>query len=197
MYLTKITVAITDLQGHHLFDSYRCKQEIYKSFQAKNKRPFLFDIKEQKERVVILVLSYDAPKVGSFGVWETKQLPASFYDGGRYIFEVTANPTVKRVLHDERGNRKRQGKREGLLPSEYEKWIQKKMEGIGCSVSSLRIEGLGKRVCSHKGRLSTHDVARFSGILEVQDADKFRSLAPEGIGSAKSFGFGLLLLKKV
>ena len=48
-----------------------------------------------------------------------------------------------------------------------------------------------------KGHSAYHGGVQFRGILEVTDPDKFAATYQSGIGSAKSFGFGLLLLAPI
>jgi CRISPR system Cascade subunit CasE len=48
-----------------------------------------------------------------------------------------------------------------------------------------------------KGQVGYHGGVQFRGILEVTDPVKFVETYQSGIGSAKGFGFGLLLLAPV
>jgi CRISPR system Cascade subunit CasE len=47
---------------------------------------------------------------------------------------------------------------------------------------------------SKKGNHGYHGSVRFRGLLEVMDSEKFAEAYHNGIGSAKAFGFGLMLL---
>jgi len=48
-----------------------------------------------------------------------------------------------------------------------------------------------------KGHSAYHGGVQFRGTLEVTEPDKFSATYQSGIGSAKSFGFGLLLLAPI
>ena len=48
-----------------------------------------------------------------------------------------------------------------------------------------------------KGQSGYHGGVQFRGILEVTDPERFIETYQSGIGSAKSFGFGLLLLAPI
>ena len=48
-----------------------------------------------------------------------------------------------------------------------------------------------------KGQSGYHGGVQFRGTLEVTDQEKFIETYQSGIGSAKSFGFGLLLLAPI
>jgi CRISPR system Cascade subunit CasE len=181
-----------------LFDVYRWKQELYKAFiPIENGRPFLFDMREKTGNITVLLFSSTQPKVLPFGTWQTKKIPDNFYDGNRYLFELTANPTVKKAVFEKDGTKKKQGKREGLHPARYEEWLRRKFESSGCTVTFVTTENLGLRVCHHKGTLVSHSAARFKGMINVKNTQGFKKMALEGVGSARGFGFGMLFLKRV
>ncbi len=48
-----------------------------------------------------------------------------------------------------------------------------------------------------KGQSGYHGGVQFRGILEVTDQERFVDSYHSGIGSAKGFGFGLLLLAPI
>ena len=50
---------------------------------------------------------------------------------------------------------------------------------------------------SKKGQSGYHGGVQFRGALEVTDQEKFIETYQSGIGSAKGFGFGLLLLAPI
>jgi CRISPR system Cascade subunit CasE len=45
--------------------------------------------------------------------------------------------------------------------------------------------------------MGKHVAVDFRGVLRVQDREKFKRTFAAGIGSAKGFGFGLLMLEPV
>lgn len=200
MFLTQIMADAITVQTRRLFDAYRWKQALYEAFTVSSGSdcPFLYDIQEKKRgEVKVLLLSSLQPKILPFGTWQTKQIPPSFYDGTRYLFELTANPTCKKVIYDSNGKKKRQGKRVGLLPANHEDWLRRKLTAAGCSVEGVSVDKVWMRVCQHKGSLTKHMAARFRGVLNVNSRDFFKAAVIEGVGPAKGFGFGMLLLKRV
>jgi len=86
-------------------------------------------------------------------------------------------------------------KREDLIT-----WLQRKAESGGFQVSadSLRTLPRGQEYF-HKDRRShgTHTAVEFQGELTVTDPTQFRVTVASGIGSAKAFGFGLLVLAPI
>jgi CRISPR system Cascade subunit CasE len=197
MYLTKITVDTMTLQRHCIFDAYRWKQELYKAFTpVYENRPFLFRVIEKSTGTQVLVLSVKQPKVLPFGTWETKVVPENFYRSSRYVFDVEANPTVKHACFDDKGNKKKQGKRVGLKPEAYEGWFLRKLKDAGCEVKAVSVTPLGPKVCHRKGQTVTHLSTQFRGVLHVKDSGAFLKAATQGIGTGRAFGFGMMLLKQ-
>ncbi len=126
-----------------------------------------------------------------------------------YRFRLRANPT-KRISFkkleaeypkwaaqrsDGKGPRVAIHDQEGL-----QAWIERKGEQHGFRVGALRIvpdpitggRQLGQKRQEDRSRTLTHDATLFDGILQVTDAERFRTTLRTGIGSGKAYGFGLL-----
>jgi CRISPR system Cascade subunit CasE len=113
------------------------------------------------------------------------------------------------ILHRSDGKpRRRHGKRLPLVkPDELRAWLARKAE-VRCTDGGKDIPGgfrileekpleIRPMVESHfrkKGQSGYHGGVQFRGILEVTDRENFTRTYESGIGSAKSFGFGLFLL---
>ena len=149
-----------------------------------------------------------------------KEIVPTFLTHKYYAFDLRANPVktiVQRGANGEtlfRPNGKRKsGKRVPLVkPEELRAWLMHKGEvrcidkDTGQDVpGGFRIVGdkpleISPMVESHfrkKGQTGYHGGVQFRGILEVTDQEKFIETYKAGIGSAKSFGFGLLLLAPI
>jgi CRISPR system Cascade subunit CasE len=81
------------------------------------------------------------------------------------------------------------------------KWLSMRSERNGFSflAEEVRIEGYSQYQVAKKGcrtaiRYSTLD---FTGLLTVEDISLFQQALCEGIGPAKAFGCGLLLLRRL
>ena len=146
-----------------------------------------------------------------------KEIAAAFLSHRHYAFDLRANPTrceVKRGPNGEtllKSNGKRKhGKRVPLVKhDELLAWFIKKGK-VRCkdNVTGLDIPGgfrivegkpleISPMIESHfrkKGQSGFHGGVQFRGILEVTDRDRFIETYHSGIGGAKCFGFGLLLL---
>ena len=93
------------------------------------------------------------------------------------------------------------GKRVPLIdPDELRAWIVRKGEAGGFRIIEDKPIEIGPVVKSHfrkKDHAACHGGVQFRGILEVIDRDTFVKTYRSGVGSAKGFGFGLLLLAPV
>ena len=96
---------------------------------------------------------------------------------------------------------RRRKKRERRVPltsrEDLIAWLQRKAEAGGFRVNadSLRTIPRGREFFHKEGRShGTHTAVEFQGELTVTDPAQFRATVAAGIGSAKAFGFGLLVL---
>lgn len=148
------------------------------------------------------------------------EIAPSFLAHRYYAFDLRANPvkaTVQRTANGEpllKANGKRKsGKRMPLVkPDELRAWLDRKGEVRcrdketgqdvpgGFRIVEERAFEISPMVESHfrkKGHSGYHGGVQFRGILEVTDREQFIESYQSGIGSAKGFGFGLLLLAPI
>ena len=183
MYLTQITVSNIDLRRYHISNNYRWKQEINKSVPHPR-----FRLYEEEETTRVLLFSPGIPQKLPWGNWGVNnRVPGNYHDYDRYIFSLRANTTFKEYKKGGNGPRH--------PTKDIQKWIERKAKLHGFKIVNFEMIPLGKQI-SYKGRKPiTHYAVDFDGVLEVTDRAKFKLAALKGIGPAKAFGFGLLLLK--
>jgi len=200
MYLSQITVDVKDALNRGLFDNHAWHRAMWKAFPSKSskKRKFLIRVDRKQDRFEILLLSERAPVPTDLGRWKTKQIPSSFLRHERYLFALRANPTVKRVIRDDAGNRKKNGRRTAIISQEeLAVWMRRKAESAGFEIQQLSISPPVKEPFYYKGRKGMHARVEFSGILNVSDREAFIKAFKTGIGPAKAFGFGMLTLRTI
>ncbi len=159
------------------------------------------------------------PEDGS-GVW---QIESKLYEpilrvDQRLAFSLCANPIRtkrdddgKQHRHDVVMNAKNQLKQEGVpggeWPSEAEivqeqgfEWLARKGKQYGFIVEEHEVRADGyrqERFYKAKGKhhvnISTID---FTGLLTVTDPERFKNALYRGIGPAKSFGCGLMMVRR-
>lgn len=158
------------------------------------------------------------PPVFETNAWsvETKSYSPRFQVGEHFTFRLRANPVVTRRVgpghrharHDVVMDAKRQVKDLGgqtacvadICQAAGSAWIDRKGEQHGFAVveDSLVVGGYRQHVIPKVKRqpirLSTLE---FDGRLIVTDRDEFLAALFSGVGPAKGFGCGLLLVKRV
>ena len=149
-----------------------------------------------------------------------KEIASSFLSHHYYAFDLRANPVKAIVQRNPNGEpmlrangKRKRGKRVPLVkPDELRAWLahkgkvrcQDKMTGKdipgGFRIMEDKPLEITPMVESHfrkKNHAAYHGGVQFRGTLEVTDREKFIETYQSGIGSAKGFGFGLLLLAPI
>lgn len=130
--------------------------------------------------------------------WGVKEIAPSFLRHDAYAFDLLANPTRKvTALRD--GKPTKNGKRLALVhEDEQRRWLEAKAEQHGFRLDEtapLAIDEIGPQFFVRKAKNGVHLGVRFRGLLRVTDRERFTLAFHKGIGSAKAFGFGMLLLQ--
>lgn len=196
-------------------------QWLWRFFPAESgtQRDFLFRRRDIEGVPRFYVVSQRIPQSPS-DAWQvrTKPYAPTVSAGQRLQFELRANPVVTRsdngksVRHDVvMQAKKRLLAEQGLTrwsewngahkPALYQlvaeaghAWLQARGQRLGFSVdeASLIVEGYQQHVGRDNLRFSTVD---YSGQLTVTDPARFGDVLCRGIGRAKAFGCGLLLIR--
>lgn len=125
-------------------------------------------------------------------------------NGSRLIFRLAANPTKRAGRNDTGNERFRDEKRRRIDIRDDEgriRWLEGKGKNAGFRLCRVRThQNIAAVDASPKPAVRfNHDAGRvtlgaavFEGILEVTDADLFRTAIAKGIGTGKAYGFGLM-----
>jgi len=126
---------------------------------------------------------------------ETKSFELALAPGQRLAFRLRANPTAKH-WREEKGETK--ARRDPLMREEEQRaWLERKSAAGGFRLLHLTIADEGTlhgRTAGDERHALNFRAVRFEGVLEVLDPDQLWQTVQHGIGSGKSFGFGLLSL---
>ena len=214
-----------DAVHERLNGPYADHQWLWRWFPAQRGTPrdFLFRQRETDGVPRYYVVSHRTP-VDKGGAWraETRDYAPQVHEGERLQFELRANPTVR---HDRDGKSKRhdvvmEAKRKLLVerglthwsdwtgadkPSLHavvhpacSAWLQRRGEAMGFEPDNdtLMVDGYDQHQEKPSQTLcfSTVDL---SGQLTVTDPQAFQAALLGGVGSAKAFGCGLLLVRRV
>ena len=226
MFFSKVSMnpALVDIQklaSETCADSYKEHQQLWTLFDTDPdaKRDFLFRREQQNGWPVYYVVSERLPAAPqTFWQVEHKDYQPKIYSGQQLAFRLRVNPVVtrsneqgKKQRHDVVMNLKKklnyqsQNKRE--RPDEIQliqqggiEWLEKRaaLAGFEFQESAVRIDAYAQHR-SYKSkqknpiRYSTLD---YEGLLTVVDSSLFKQGLFHGIGPAKAFGCGLLLVRR-
>jgi CRISPR system Cascade subunit CasE len=210
-YLTQIRVpyelAVRQLR---IRDTYDWHQRVWQAFGGRDGAPreFLTRVDQIDDVYRLLVVSQSQPSKPDWcptDCFQTKPMPDAFFTHTGYRFSLLANPTkkivdpskAKVIRPDGRLERNKNSKRVPLIRREdLLAWLGRKAEagGFAVQLDAVRTIPRGREYFFKPGARGVHYATEFQGALQVTDAARFRETFARGIGSAKAFGFGLLVL---
>ena len=204
-------------------DPYGQHQALWKLFEVprENRREraeFLFRTEQKNGLPVFYVLSQQKPQDHA-SLWhiEPKSYRPDIRTGDRLTFKLRVNPTVARP-GENGGNSKRHDvvmdakKRMGwkdladdarptLAHLAYETgacWLRDREERLGCAIDNHSLQIDGYRTWRSRGRKNIElSMLDFEGSLVINNQARFLEALLLGLGRAKSFGCGLLLVRRI
>ena len=204
LHLTQILVSYEDaVRCLRIRDTYDWHQRVWQAFGGRDGqvRDFLIRVDRLEEAYRVLMLSRSVPAkpawcpTDSFG---SKVIPEDYFGHARYRFSLLANPTKMLRVDNPDGTRKKNGRRVPLTQrADLIGWLKRKAEAGGFAVDeeSLRTLPRGREYFHKPGSgHGTHSAVEFQGELTNLNPVQLRATVAAGIGSAKAFGFGLLVL---
>lgn len=163
---------------------------------------FLFRIEDNPagRPVRLLLQSQLAPEVASeLMVLDTREFTPQPTAGQRLAFLLTANPvrTITDKQRDDKPGKQSDKCRVPLIKEENQReWIIRKLTDASQieSVNILPHPPVYFRKGNHGGKLV---MATFEGVMRVHNPDVLVTIMKNGIGPAKAFGCGLLLVRRL
>jgi CRISPR system Cascade subunit CasE len=224
MYLSRVRIRLCENSLKHLEaivknEGYAAHQFLWELFPGnpQAKRDFLFRSEKKDGWPLYFLLSKQLPVSNSeiFKI-ETKIFDPNITVGQRLEFNLRANPVIAKHSegmknskhHDVWMDAKLQAKEKKLTAKETDLFVKKRTaqwvinrsnrNGFVINENELQVETYQQNRIYKKGvqevRYSTVD---YHGILTVSDVDKFKNALFDGVGRAKAFGCGLLLVKPI
>lgn len=221
MYFSRLTLS-PDANPRKLvgLNGYREHQALWNLFEndPQTTRDFLFRRDQQAHRPVYFLLSARQPSDRE-GLWkiESKDYRPQLHEGQALAFSLRANPVITRTDANGRSKRndlvmdmkKQLGWQEStcadrrplaeLIQQAGDQWLRSREEKIGVQVTSLRADGYQRHQSykrSQKKAIS-YSTLDLQGMLTVTDSEKLLHALRQGIGPAKAFGCGLLMVRRV
>jgi CRISPR system Cascade subunit CasE len=206
-YLTQVTLDFATAAKLRLRDSYDWHRAVWKAFPGRDgqRRDFLTRLDQRREGFRLLIVSPVEPTRPDWcppdpESWKTKLIPETYFTHGRYAFLLCANTTKKVTKLAADGSPTKNGMRVPLRKrEEYIEWIKRKGEqgGFTADEATLRTFSRGREYFEKNGQPGLHSAVEFQGVLTVTDPARFHESFTHGIGSAKAFGFGLLVIAPI
>jgi len=226
MYMSRIRLQ-SDAANNPAFwkslgDGYQVHRQLWSLFadSDERKRDFLYRQEETRGAPVFFTVSDREPK-DTKGLWhiESKPFQPKLAVGQRLAFVLRVNPirskrdgdgkqhrhdvvmeAKTRLKESEAGTSDRPVEAE-VVQSEGYLWLSARAETHGFAVNEAEVRVDGYR--QHRWhKLKSDHLIRFStveitGFLTVIDVDRVAETLRHGIGPAKGFGCGLLLVRRV
>ena len=208
-YLSRAEIEHATAVRTGLHDNYAWHRAIWKAFPGRPqaKRDFLFRVKTVSDGFRLFVLGPTKPVCPQWcpdSAWASKEVSPGFLEHNSYQFDLLANPTKKVTKLGADGKPLKNSVRKVLTgQAEQREWLFRKAAASGFTVSTshgISIDPAGRYSFSkNHGRQETglHVGIRYLGVLEVTDRNAFKEAFTRGIGSAKGFGFGMLLIQPI
>jgi len=193
-------------------DCYNWHQRVWELFPNRpqgHPRPFLYRVIEKNKGCELWLMCREEPTKPAWLTdedWKVSAVGEGFPFHRHYRFDLYANPTKRDETRDCWQGRERIRKKHRRFNlttrDEQNNWLLRKAEQHGFRLlidqennNALEIDPRRDfRFRSKKAKDGLHIGVRYQGSLEVVDPNKFSEAVSQGIGSAKSFGFGLLLI---
>ena len=193
-------------------NSYNLHRQIWRLFpgeeresrsnDAEARQGFLFRVEDQRTgqsaRLLVQSRRVPAPNAGLVvvGSREFNPMPQA---GQRLAFMLTANPvkTISDAQREAKPDKQSEKCRVPLIKEEDQRlWLARKLAGAAIveANSILPHAPLYFRKGNRGGKLVT---TTFEGVLRVSDPASLAALLENGIGPAKAFGCGLLLVRRI
>ncbi len=205
-WLARLNIDHETALAERMNDSYAWHKKLWEAFPnlPEANRDFLTRVDVTAEGFRAYILSQKQPMRPSWCQeegWAVKQIPETFLGNGYFRFDIKANPTKCIPIGNEAEKFKKRGKRYAIVSADEQKtWFKRKAEQNGFQLLEdypFQIEQVQPSHFHKQGHSGFHLAVRFLGVLSVVDKDKFGAAFRNGIGRAKAFGFGMLLLQPV
>jgi len=198
-------------------EPYRQHQVLWQMFKRPEgtSQPFLFRqvMGDDDDVLRFLMVSRERPCEAGGLRLESKSYQPWIEAEARYRFDIRLNPTRTEKVAGGRGKRQdyvisrlhqlgvprhaRPAVRRCIVQEELPKWLEARGARHGFALEQCVVACYERLTAHDKGRDMTISVADFVGVLRVTDPDIFGQVLLSGLGRAKAFGCGLLLLRRM
>lgn len=204
MYLSKIHIP-----WHQAKNPYQFHQALWRLFPGHQEsgRDFLFRIEQMQKGVgaTLLLQSVLQPQSSEQSplLLAQREFVLNVSNGQHLRFRLRANP-IKTIKDSSKGTIEKKGKnytktvRVPLLHEEQQQvWLERKLQDFAqLETLIVQPEPILYFRKAKEGRSGKIQTVLFDGVLTVTDAITFKQEVAHGIGPAKAFGCGLMLVRR-
>jgi len=195
--------------------SYAVHQAVWRLFPRAEKEPrdFLYRVDVVHGQPQVWTLSERAPKESTLWRCESKPFSPQLRQGDRLEISVRVNPVVMRQKkrHDVVMDLKKRLGWKGLDPEQREseaslvqralgEWLAARAGQAGFRVEQMRADGYRQdrfaRPGNKPGVMIELGLCDLQGVVVVEEPELFLATLRRGLGPAKGFGCGLMLIKR-
>lgn len=213
MYLSRVEIpwgsAANPYNLHKaIWDLFPGQEKEQRKSVEEDRTGFLFRVESNKagQSARLLVQSLQEPKSlsGRAFITATKAFEPDPKEGQLLAFVLTANPV--KTIADTQGrlNNKRDRPKRCRVPliseKEQAEWLARKLSVVA-EIKSVQIHKESPKFFyknkSGDKQNGKHQLITFEGVLEVKDSEGLKRMLRNGIGPAKAFGCGLMLVRRI
>ena len=217
MYFSKIILKPTANKAEYAqmvcSNHYKEHQVLWKLFNdnPEAKRDFIYRYEPQNDLPAYYIVSKRKPLDNEY-LWDiqTKDYKPVLTVGQQFAFMLRVNPVITKdgrrhdvvmhLKHTKYPDKKNRPSSQEIVEEAGLTWLATRAESAGFAFdkSSVRIDGYqpntsGRKRGNKEIRYNTMD---YRGLLTVTNNDKFHKTLMQGIGKAKAFGCGLMLIRR-
>ncbi len=220
MFLSRITLRDRRALLRLPADAYGLHKAVWELFTdgPDRRRDFLFRVEGEGTGLSLLAVSARPPRASS-DAWrvEVRDYAPVLRPGDRLAFALRANPVRTGrnadgrparfdVVMDAKHTLKAQGVPHEQWPPRAElereagaRWLASRAErlGFGLETAGLHVDGYRVHRFPKAGKEVHFATLDFQGLIEVRDVGRFQQTLAGGVGPGKSFGCGLLLVRRM
>lgn len=195
--------------------AYDLHRMVWTWFPACDQRDFLYRVESEDIRRGLRILTLSArPPQPDRRLWvaQVKSFEPDLRRGDQLAFLLRANPTVcqteggRKFRHDVVTHTRRMLEAKGEMPPSREwlvqqegvRWLLDRANRLGFAVDEEQVvvEGYTTTTFLRKGQQVRFAQADYRGLLRVQDPDRFLQTVRQGVGRARGFGCGMMLIRR-
>jgi len=202
LIIDKYDVARMGLTG--LYEWHKLSWSLFPEKNANDKRDFITRLDMSANECEFIVLSECKsvkPDWCALENWKIKEVEEKFFQQQQYLFKANVNPVIALCKRDPKGNPKKRGSYYAILKKEeLQEWLMEKGEKNGFRILDEPELEIAAPIFNKLYKKKNEGVivgVEFKGALQVIDQNKFIRIAKEGIGRARGFGFGMLVIKPI